>query len=200
MEKIKAIFNNHGGYARLKDLKNALIQSRDLSALVRQGVIEKIKTGLYRLAELPHVDGVPMSFVDVCQAIPTGVICLLSALEFFDLTTFNPSEIYLALPHSAKAPKIEYPPVRFFYFRDRFYGIGIRSIKTANGEVRIYEPGKSIGDMFRYRKKLGEDIALEALKNYLNLKKVSVNKLLDFAVKCQVKSIMMPYLKVLVVQ
>jgi predicted transcriptional regulator of viral defense system len=200
MDKIISIFNRHGGYARMKDLKNASVQTRDVANLVHQGVVEKIKPGLYRLAELPDADGIPMSFIDVCQAIPSGIICLLSALEFYDLTTFNPSEIYVALPHSAKAPKIEYPPVRYFYFRDRFYEFGIQSIKSKHGKIRIFDREKSICDMFRYRKKLGEDIALEALKNYLKLKEANINKLLEDAMKCQVKTTMIPYLKALIAQ
>jgi len=199
MNKIISILNLHNGYARMKDFKNASIQTRDIAALVRQGVIEKIKPGLYRLAELPGVNGIPMSFIDVCQAIPTGIICLLSAVEFYELTTFNPSEVYVALPHSAKPPKIEYPPVRFYYFRERFYNFGIQSIMTGTGTIRIFEKEKTICDLFRYRNKLGEDIALEALKNYLKLKETNVNKLLDFAVKCQVKTIITPYLKALVI-
>lgn len=200
MDKIISILNRHNGYARMKDLKNASVQIRDVANLVHKGIIEKIKPGLYRLAELQQVDGIPISFIDVCQAIPKGVICLLSALEFFNLTTFNPSEVYIALPHSAKAPKIEYPPVRCFYFRDRFYEFGIQSIKSKPGVIRIYDREKSLCDMFRYRKKLGEDIALEALKNYLKLKEANVNKLLDVAVRCQVKTTMVPYLKVLIAQ
>jgi len=200
MDKIISILNRHNGYARMKDLKNASVQIRDVANLVHKGVIEKIKPGLYRLAELQQVDGIPISFIDVCQAIPKGVICLLSALEFFNLTTFNPSEVYIALPHSAKAPKIEYPPVRFFYFRDRFYEFSIQSIKSKHGVIRIYDREKSLCDMFRYRKKLGEDIALEALKNYLKLREANVNKLLEVAVRCQVKTTMVPYLKALIAQ
>lgn len=182
----------------MKELKAASVQTRDVTLLVQQGTIEKVKAGLYRLTDLPQADGIPVSFIDVCQAIPNGVICLLSALEFYELTTFNPSEIFVALPHSAKPPKMAYPPIRKFYFRDRFYGLAIERRKATKGVIRIYNKEKTICDMFRYRNKLGEDLALEALKNYLALKEANINKLQKYAVRCQVKTIMLPYLKALI--
>ena len=199
-ERIISIFIAHGGFARGKELKQASVHTRDITRLVREGVLEKIKPGLYRMAELPQTNGVPVSFIDVCQAVPKGVICLLSALDYYELTTFNPSEVYLALPHSAKLPKIEYPPIRKYFFRDRFYFGGIEQIETAHGVVRIYNKEKSICDMFRYRNRLGEDIALEALKNYLKQKEADINKLMEYAVNCQVNAVMQPFVKAMIAQ
>jgi len=199
-EKIISIFKAHGGFARSKELKQASVHTRDIARLVDEGVLERIKPGLYRMADLPQTNGVPISFIDVCQAVPTGVICLLSALDYYELTTFNPSEIYVALRHSAKLPKIEYPPIRKYFFRDRFYFCGIKEIKTAHGVVRIYNQEKSICDMFRYRNKLGEDIALESLKNYLKRKGADINKLMEYAVQCQVQTVMEAYVKAMIAQ
>ena len=200
VDKIISIFQHNGGFARTKELKRAAVHTSDITRLVHDGVLEKIKPGLYRMAELPQTNGVPTSYIDICQAVSNGVICLLSALDFYDLTTFNPSEIYVALPHSAKLPKIEYPPIRKFFFRDRFYFCGMEEIKTAHGIVRIYNQEKSICDMFRYRNKLGEDIALESLKNYLKQKESDINKLLEYANQCQVKTIMFAYIKAMIAQ
>jgi len=199
-EKIISIFRRYGGFARSKELKQASVHTRDIARLVSEGVLEKIKPGLYRMADLPQTNGVPQSFIDVCQAVPKGVICLLSALDFYDLTTFNPSEVYLALRHSAKLPKIEYPPIRKYFFRDRFYFCGIEEIKTAHGVVRIYNQEKSICDMFRYRNRLGEDIALESLKIYLKRKESNINKLMEYAVQCQVNTVMQAYVKAMITQ
>lgn len=200
-ERIISIFKAHGGFARTKELKQAAVHSRDTARLVREGVLEKIKPGLYRLTDLPLTnDGIPLSFIDVCQAVPTGVICLLSALDYYELTTFNPSEIYLALRHSAKLPKIEYPPIRHYFFRDRFYFCGIEEIETAHGVVRIYNQEKSICDMFRYRNRLGEDIALESLKNYLRRKEADINRLMEYAGQFQVQAVMEPYVKAMIAQ
>lgn len=199
-EKIISVFQRHGGFARTKELKQAAVHTRDISRLVQEGVLEKIKPGLYRMADLPQTNGVPVSFIDVCQAVPTGVICLLSALDYYDLTTFNPSEVYVALRHSAKLPKIEYPPIRKYFFRDRFYFPGIEEIETAHGMVRIYNQEKSICDMFRYRNRLGEDIALESLKNYLRRKEADINRLMEYAGQCQVQAVMEPYVKAMIAQ
>lgn len=198
MERIILIFQKQGGYAHMQDLKKASVQSKDLAKLVQDGVIEKIKTGLYRLAELPQINGIPIGFIDVCRAIPKGVICLLSALAYFELTTFNPHEIYVALPHASKPPKMDYPPIRSFYYRDRFYNYGIRTVETRHGNIQIYDKEKSICDMFRYRKKLGEDIALETLRNYLKQPDVNIQKLTNDAIHCQVKTIILPYIKAMI--
>jgi predicted transcriptional regulator of viral defense system len=200
MKKMIDIFNNQGGYARMKELKAASVHTREIQRLIQDGVIEKIKPGLYKLVDLPETDGVPTSFVDICQAIPSAIICLLSALDYYKLTTFVPSQVYAAVPNSFKPPKIEYPPVNYFYFRERFYELGIETIKTSISAVRIYNREKTICDVFRYRRKLGEDIALEGLGNYINSKEANIRLLNDYAEKCQVKTIIAPYLKALLAQ
>ena len=195
----------------MKELKASSFQTRDIARLLKEGAIVKVKPGLYRLANigemvlpLPKIKGsgnmISQGIIDVCKAIPDGVICLVSALAFHDLTTFNPSEIYVAIPNAAKVPKIDFPPLRVFYFRERFYKPGIEHITAPNCTIKIYNKEKTICDVFRYRNKYGEDLALEALKNYLSRKKANVNKLRKYAEICQVKTNMMPYLKALVKQ
>ena len=181
----------------MKDIKKSFFQTSDVKKLLEQGIIEKIKPGLYKLSELEDED-ISISFLDVCHAVPKGVICLLSALDYYSLTTFNPSEVYVAIPNSAKPPVVDYPPVKVFYFVDRFYSVGIEEIKTKHGVVRIYNKEKTICDMFRYRDKLGMDVALEGLKEYFKTRKFNIPKLLEYAEICQVKTILTPYLKVLV--
>ena len=195
MDAIIRYFRARGGYARMKDLKKRSFHPRDISRLVQKGTLEKVKPGLYRLAELENSSGVSTTLIDVCQAVPQGIVCLASALAYHELTTHNPSEIYIAIPNSAKPQKLPYPPVRFFYFRERFYKPGIARLKTTTGEVKVYNKEKTVCDMFRYRKKLGADLALEGLRNYLKLKEANVNRLGHFAELCQVKTVMMPYLK-----
>jgi predicted transcriptional regulator of viral defense system len=211
MERIIVYFRKHGGYALMKELKAASFQTRDIARLLKEGTIIKVKPGLYRLANvgaavLPLARGkgsgttVSQEVIDVCKAVPDGVICLASALAFYDLTTFNPSEIYVAIPNAAKVPKIDFPPLRVFYFRERFYKPGIEKIEVPTCTIKIYNKEKTICDMFRYRNKYGEDLPLEGLKNYLSRKEADVNKLRRYAEICQVKTVMMPYLKALVRQ
>ncbi len=197
MNRIATFINNFGGYARAKELRAAGFQTREISAMVVHGDLERVKPGLYRLTDHEFV-GEHSSLVDVCRAVPDGVICLLSALDYFELTTFNPSEVYVAIHHESKPPKIACPPIKPYFFRERFYTPGIEHIQTKSGEIRIYGREKSICDMFRYRNKLGEDLALEALKLYLRQKDASIASLMKFASLCQAKTIMLPYLKALV--
>lgn len=197
MDSITDYLTSTGGYARMKELRAAGFQSREISALVAQGRIERVKPGLYRLAGYGE-SGEHASLAEVCRAMPDGVICLVSALDFHGLTTFNPSEVYVAIPHGAKPPRLFYPPIKPFFFRERFYTPGIEQIQTPTGEIRVYGREKTICDMFRYRRKLGEDLAMEALKQYLKLKDANSARLLEYAAVCQARTVMMPYLKALV--
>jgi predicted transcriptional regulator of viral defense system len=198
MDSITEYLTSSGGYARMKDLRAAGFQSRDISALVAQGLVERVKPGLYRLAGYGE-SGEHAGLVEVCRTVPDGVICLLSALDYHGLTTFNPSEVYVAIPHGAKPPRIFYPPIKPFFFRERFYTPAIEHIRTPAGAIRVYGREKTICDMFRYRRKLGEDLAMEALKQYLKLKDASTARLLEYAAICQARTVMMPYLKALVI-
>jgi predicted transcriptional regulator of viral defense system len=189
---------SRGGYARMKDFKEKAFKPREIKALLDEGKIDKIKAGLYRTADLEFPAEVGIGLVDVSKASPDAIICLISALSHYRLTTFNPSKISAAIPNKKYAPKLIYPPVEIFYFRERFYKPGIETIETPYGEIRIYSREKSVCDMFRYRNKLGEDIALESLKNYVKGKDADLYKLKEYAEICQVKSVLLPYLKALV--
>lgn len=198
MDSITKYIKSSGGYARMKELRAAGFQTREISALVSQGHIERVKPGLYRLAGYGE-SGEHAGLVEVSRAVPGGVICLLSALDFHGLTTFNPSEVHVAIPHGAKPPRLFYPPIKPFFFRERFYTPAIESVRIPAGEIRVYGKEKTICDMFRYRRKLGEDLAMEALKQYLKLKDANTTRLLKYAGVCQAKTVMMPYLKALVI-
>ena len=198
MEDIEQYIVNNGGFASMKELKEANFHTREITLLVKERTIEKIKPGFYRLSDYGYFKDVNVSLITVCRAEPQSVICLLSALDYYEMTDFNPSEIYYAIPHSQKKKSISYPPVKTFFFRDRFYNPGIEIIETKYGELRIYNREKTVCDMFRYRNKLGEDLAMQSLKNYLKLKKRSIATLMKYAEICQVKTVIMPILKGLV--
>jgi len=180
----------------MKELRASGFQTRDIRTLIENGQIVKIKPGLYKLSELDIQNS---GFIDVCKSVPKGIICLISALEYHGLSTINPWQIHVAIPHSEKRVKIKYPPVQFFYFRNRFYNWGSKEIVTKTGSFKIYNPEKTICDLFRYRNKLGEDIALEGLKNYLKRKDANISKLWDYAIRCRVKTIIQPYIKAMVI-
>ena len=181
----------------MKELKAEGFQTRDIRALVDNETIVKIKPGLYKQADLDIESG---SFVEVCKAVSKGVVCLISALEYHGLSTVNPSQIHIAIPHSDKKVLINYPPVQFYFFRESYYSLGIEEKTTQDANFTIYNAEKTICDMFRYRNKLGEDLALESLKNYLKRKEAKINKLWEYAIKCRVKTIVHPYIKAMVVK
>ncbi|NBC05367.1 MAG: Abortive infection protein AbiEi [Bacteroidetes bacterium] len=194
MEKIVEYIKDKGGYARQTELREHGFQSRDITKLFQESVLEKVQPGLYKLAESDISSG----FVDVSKAIPNGVIALASALEYYELTTFNPSKVHLAIPNDAKPPKVHFPPVEIYYFRETQYSTGIQEITIQGHQVKMYNKEKIVCDMFRYRNKLGEDLAFEGLRNYLRLPEANLNEIQKYMEICRVKTVMKPYLKALV--
>ncbi len=194
MENLIEIFKQNGGYSRMLELKNDKIHTRTVSQAVKEGIIEKVKPGLYKLIDYPWDEH--GSFADVCNSNKRAVICLLSAASYYELTTFNPPEVYVAIPHNTDKFVLRYPPTRVYYFADSYYEHGIETLKTDSGIIKIYNKEKTIGDLFRYINKLGEDVVVESLKEYLKKRKeMNIPKLLEYADICSVKKKMEPMIK-----
>jgi predicted transcriptional regulator of viral defense system len=159
------------------------------------GLLERVSRGLYRLADLPEPsapDLLPISF-----KVPASVICLISALSFHELTTEIPHEAYVALKRGAEPPRLEYPPLRVFWFTGAAFTEGIETHALDGMSVRVYSPEKTIADCLKYRNKLGLDVAIEALKLYKARGGMKIEDLLHFARVCRVENVMRPYLEVL---
>jgi predicted transcriptional regulator of viral defense system len=159
------------------------------------GVLEMVSRGLYRLRDLPAL-GNP-DVVTIAKRVPDGVVCLISALAYHKLTTQVPHEVYVALEKGARAPRIDYPPVRLFWFSGEAFSDGIETRKVDGTPVRIYGPEKTIADCFKFRNKLGMDVVLEALKLWRERRGRNVQVLLKHARQCRVERIMRPYLEAL---
>jgi len=198
MNDLVRFFKKNKGYARLKDLKDAGIHTRRISAAIEKDLIVSVKPGLYKLLKYDWKEY--NGFVDICLANPKLVICLTSALEFYKLTTQNPSSIYAATPGNYKNVKINYPPIKLNYFSGKTYSTGIVSVKVPNGIVKIYDIEKTICDIFRFRNKIGEDIAVEGLKNYIKSGNYNIDKLIGYSKTCRIKTVIMPYLSALLEQ
>jgi len=140
-KNIIEIFKKHSGYARSKDILAVGIHPRDIKDILDKGIIIKVKNGLYRLADTPVISN--QSFIDLACAVREGVICLISALSYYELTTFNPSIISMAIRRKAWRPKIKYPPVEFYYFSTKQFEAGIDEIKIERHKIRIYCPEKT---------------------------------------------------------
>jgi len=194
-EKAEKIFRHHGGVMRMSEALKANIYRRMLYSMLEAGVIEKLSRGLYRLADLPPL-GNP-DLVSVSLKIPNGVICLISALAYHEITTQVPHEVYVALGRDTEAPRLGHPPVRIFRFSGQAFTHGIKTHKIDGVPVRIYSPEKTIADCFKYRNKIGLDTAIEALKLYRKKKHFKSEELTEFARVCRVEKVMRPYLEAL---
>lgn len=189
------IFRAEGGVLRTSKAIALGIHPRTLYAMRDAAVLECLGRGLYRLAELPPL-GHP-DLVRVALGVPTGVICLLSALSLQDLTTQIPHEVYLALPRGAERPRLAHPPVRVFWFTSSAFSEGVETLTMDGIDVRVYGAAKSVADCFKYRNKLGLDLAIEALRLYLRRPGSCVDDLLFFARVCRVENVMRPYIEAL---
>ena len=163
-ERAKKIFSDRGGVLRTGEALSAGIHPRILYEMHQIGVLVQLTRGLYRLADLPPL-GNP-DLVSVSLKIPNGVVCLISALAYHEITTQVPHEIYIALERGSEAPRLVHPPIRIFWFSGQAFTLGIQAHKIDSVPVRIYRPEKTIADCFKYRNKIGLDTAIEALKLY----------------------------------
>ncbi len=171
------------------------IQPRTLYEMRDEGLLIQEGRGLYRLAN-EQIWGDP-DLALVSLRIPKGVVCLISALYFHQLTTQIPHEVYLALPKDSEKPRIQYPPIRFFWVSPEPFKAGIEKHTIDNVEVKVYSVAKTIADCFKFRNKIGMDVALEALREGLNQKRCTPEQILRFARVNRVERIMLPYLEAL---
>jgi predicted transcriptional regulator of viral defense system len=186
-------FRATGGMLRTRDALEAGIHPRTLYALRDSGRIEQLSRGLFRLAEAPSL-GNP-DLVTVALKVPDGVLCLISALAWHELTTQIPHEICVAIPRGAEPPRLNYPPVRHFWFSGKAYSEGIETRHVDGVPVRVYCREKTIADCFKFRHRIGLDTVLEALKTYRQRRPVNTELLLHYAEICRVKRVIHPYLE-----
>ncbi|MBN2678528.1 MAG: type IV toxin-antitoxin system AbiEi family antitoxin domain-containing protein [Anaerolineaceae bacterium] len=194
IEKAITIFQQHSGMLRSSQAIRLGIAPRTLYTLRDIGRIVEVSRGVYRLPDIPlsqHTD-----LVQVAMRIPKGVICLVSALVFHNLTTQVPHQVYIALPLSAEKPRLVYPLVRLFWLSQAAYFAGIEEHLLEGVTVRIYNREKTIADCFKFRNKIGLDVALEALKEGLG-QGCKPERLMEFARIDRVEKIMRPYLEAL---
>jgi predicted transcriptional regulator of viral defense system len=191
----KRLFRRHGGVLRTSEALRLGIHPRTLYAMRDQGLLERLSRGLYRLADLPPL-GNP-DLVTVALKVPGGVICLISALAYHELTTQIPHEVYLALPRGAEPPRLEHPPVRVFWFTGKAFTEGVETHEVDGVPVRIYGAEKTLADCFKYRNKIGLDTAVEALRRYVRGRRAPIDTLMSYARICRVEKVMRPYLEAL---
>jgi predicted transcriptional regulator of viral defense system len=189
----EAIFRQHNGILRTSQARELGIDTRTVADMYQAGLLEKLGRGLYRLADLP-----PLAYPDLVQVamrVPSGVICLISALSFHNLTTQIPHRVAVALPQSVRRPRIKYPPLDIVWLSTEAYSAGMEKHLLDGVAVPIYSKAKTIADCFKFRNKIGKDVALEALKEYVQLPDFNVEELLSYARINRVEKVIQPYLE-----
>lgn len=188
-----SIFLKHGGVLRMSEALAAGLNRRKLYALRDAGAITQLSRGVYRLASLPELEAPDL--ITVAARVPDGVICLISALAFHELTTQIPHAVDIALLRGAEKPRIEYPPVNVHWFSSAAFKSGIETRTVDGQKLRVYSAEKSVADAFKYRGKLGLDVALEALRTWRKRRGATVERLLEQARVCRVERVLRPYLE-----
>lgn len=178
------------------DAAHAGIHSQELSRAVREGLIERIARGQYRLAGRPVTEN--HALVVATRAVPSGVICLLSAVSFHGIGTQIPFEVWIAVERGTRTPSLRYPPLRVARFSGAAFNQGIEVRRLEGQLVRIYGVAKTLADLFKYRKKIGLDVALEALREVWRNRRTAIDEIDQYARICRVERVMRPYLEALV--
>ena len=175
--------------------RDAGVSRSTLARLAKAGDVERVGRGLYARTRARITEH--HTLVEAAVRVPHGVVCLLSALRFHKLTTQSPHEVWLAINVSARKPKTDWPPLRIVRFSGPALTFGVETHRIENVEVRVTSREKTVADCFKYRNKIGLDVAIEALRDYLRSRRRSVDALMEAAAASRVKNVIRPYLEAL---
>ena len=184
------------GLLRARDLNAQKIPRAYLQRLCDRGELEKVTRGLYRIPDAPVTEH--HSLVEVSRRVPHATICLLSALQVHELSTQGPHEVWIAIQRHARKPALTYPPVHVVRMSGRAltFGVEVRAIEGV--KVRITSPAKTVADCFRFRRLVGLEAALDALRDYLKKHRNGIDALMKAAAADRVTNVMRPYVEALV--
>lgn len=181
--------------------QQTLVQPKDVAAtglpkdylyqLAQEGLVKKVGRGLYQLpdADISEWNG----YVETQRRVPKGVFCLLSALVFHNLTTQNPHEHWVAIANKAWRPKLDYPPIRYISMSEASLHEAIETHRIEGTDIRVYSAAKTVVDCFKYRNRVGLDVAIEALKEGWRERKFTMDELWHCAQVCRVANLIRPY-------
>lgn len=169
------------------------INRRTLYGLRDDGVINCVTRGVFRLSSLPPLSNPDL--VTVALRVPKAVVCLVSALSHHGATTQIPLNVHIALPRGTKKPQLDYPPIQVHQLTGAALTMGVDVVDIDGVAVRIYNLAKTVVDCFRFRNSLGTEVAIEALKEAVQRRGISLAELLKYARACKVESVMVPYLE-----
>lgn len=184
------------GVLRPRDLEPYDIPRTYLSRLCAVGKLQRIGRGLYVLSGTDATEH--HSLAEACKRVPKGVVCLLSALRFHELTTQAPFEVWLAIGEKAWRPRLEYPPLRIVRFSHTTLSAGVEEHQIEGVTLHVYCSAKTVADCFKYRNKIGLDVAIEALRECWRSRHCTMDDLWHYAGICRVRNVMRPYLESIV--
>jgi len=192
-EKAEKVFRRHGGILRTAQALAAGIHPRTLYGLRDQGRIFPLNRGLYRLADLPPLGNPDLATIAVC--LPSAVICLVSALSFQGITTQIPHQVDIALPRGTRSPKLTFLPLRILRFSPSTFEKGIETRTVDKVKVRMYSPARTVVDCFKFRNRIGIDVAVEALRLCRQRRAATIGEILTYARLLRMERVMTPYLE-----
>ena len=178
---------------RTRELERQGFTRPRIRALAERGVLEQISRGLYRVAE--HAPDEHFTMLAVTARVPRAIICLLSALRFHAIGTQSPHQVWIAIDRKARKPRLTGLPVKVVRFSGPALQAGVESRLIGERKVRITSPARTVADCFKYRNKIGIDVALEALRDYLARYRGGADELWRFARICRVARVLQPYLE-----
>ena len=194
-DKVLRLARKRGGLSR-RDVARAGIHTQALTRLVGTGALERVSRGHYRLSDAPLTENHGLAIVS--SAAPRAVICLLSALSFHHIGTQLPHEVWIALDRRDRRPTLYDPKLRVHRFGGKALTEGIETHRIEGESVRVYGVAKTLADVFKYRNKIGLDVALEALRDAWRGRRFTMDELTHYARICRVDRVMEPYLTAMV--
>lgn len=197
-QKAIQIFKENQGLLRTAEAIRLGIHPRTLYQLRNEGLLEQLAIGIYRLIEVP--DFSEPDLVLVSKKIPHGVICLISALAYHEITTQIPHFVYVAIPTKARPSRLEYPPLRYFRYSEKVYSSGVETKLIGGYPIKIYNIEKTLADCVKFRNKIGMDVVIEALKMYWQRKGTKIDKLYEYSKINRVEKILQPIMETIVSQ
>ena len=184
-------------FVRARDVARQGIHTSTLTRLTKSGVLERVGPGRYRLSRNAH-NTEHHALAVVAVTVPRSVVCLISALRFHEIGTQLPAEVWIAVPRGTRVPRVTTPPLRVVNVSTAVFDLGIEEHRIEGHTVRIYSVARTVADCFRFRNKIGLDVALEALTEAWRSKRLNLDELNRIAKKLRVQRVMQPYLETVV--
>ncbi len=181
------------GIIRPRDVEAAGIPREYLLRLYRSGKVARLGRGVYALPNSLNSESVLLA--EVAARVPRAVVCLISSLQFHNLTTQADARIWIAIGNRDWEPRIDYPPLEIVRMSDRSFSFGVDRHKVGQAEVRVYGPAKTVADCFKFRSRVGLDAAISALRETWRSRRATMDELWEAAKVCRVANVMRPYLE-----